>query len=81
MLRRRETPRVGCGTGVPILQPLIKSGVNVYGVGASPSMIAALRGRYPQIPVECAAAKDSDLFGLTFDGVVACGRDARGPTP
>jgi putative oxidoreductase len=27
------------------------------------------------------AAKDSDLFGLTFDGVVACGRDARGPTP
>jgi hypothetical protein len=55
--------------------------VNVYGVCASPSMIAALRGRYPQIPVECAAAKDSDLFGLTFDGMVACGRDARGPTP
>jgi hypothetical protein len=29
----------------------------------------------------CAAARDSDLFGLTLDGVVACGREARGPTP
>ena len=64
---------LGCGTGVPISQALIDRGFNVFGVDASPKMVAAFRASFPTVPVECAAVEDSDLFGRTFDGVVACG--------
>ena len=64
---------LGCGTGSPISQALIERGFNVYGVDASPMMVAAFRARFPGVPVECAAVEDSDFFSRTFDGVVAWG--------
>jgi cyclopropane fatty-acyl-phospholipid synthase-like methyltransferase len=64
---------LGCGTGVPISQALIERGFHVYGVDASPTMVAAFRASFPTVPVECAAVEDSDFFGRTFEGVVAWG--------
>ena len=64
---------LGCGTGSPISQALIERGFNVYGVDASPMMVAAFRARFPGVPVECAAVEDSDFFSRTFDGAVAWG--------
>ena len=64
---------LGCGTGVPISQVLIERGFNVYGVDASPSMVAAFRTLFPTVPVERAAAEDSDFFNRSFDAVVAWG--------
>jgi SAM-dependent methyltransferase len=64
---------LGCGTGIPIFQALIERGFNVYGVDASPSMVAAFRAHFPTVPVECAAVEESDFFIRTFDGVVAWG--------
>jgi SAM-dependent methyltransferase len=64
---------LGCGTGVPISQALIERGFNVFGVDASPKIVAAFRASFPALPVECAAVEDSDFFGRTFDGVVAVG--------
>ena len=64
---------LGCGTGRPISQALIERGFKVYGVDASPTMVAAFRANFPHVPVECGAVQDSDFFGQTFDGVVAWG--------
>lgn len=64
---------LGCGTGVPISQALIERGFRVYGVDASPKMIAAFRSRFPTVPLQCAAVEDSDFFGRIFDGVAAWG--------
>src|SRR6516165_187568 len=64
---------LGCGTGVPISQALIEHGFNVFGVDASPKIVAAFRASFPAVPVECAAVEDSDFFGRTFDGVIAWG--------
>jgi 2-polyprenyl-3-methyl-5-hydroxy-6-metoxy-1,4-benzoquinol methylase len=64
---------VGCGHGIPISQALIDEGFAVYGIDASPSMIAAFRSRFPNIPLECSPIEDSQLFGCSFDGVVAWG--------
>ena len=64
---------LGCGTGVPISQTLIERGFNVYGVDASPTIVASFRARFPGVPIECAAVEDSDFFGQTFDAVVAWG--------
>ena len=38
---------LGCGTGVQISQPLIERGFKVYGVDASPTIVAAFRARLP----------------------------------
>ncbi len=64
---------LGCGTGVPISQVLIERGFQVYGVDASPTMVASFRARFPDVRVECAAVEESDFFERTFDGVVAWG--------
>ncbi|KAA6463040.1 class I SAM-dependent methyltransferase [Acidobacteria bacterium AB60] len=64
---------VGCGTGLPISQVLIERGLEVFGVDASPSMVAAFRRNFPDAPVECAAAEDSTFFGRSFDGIVSWG--------
>ena len=64
---------LGCGNGVPITNLLIERSLDVYGIDASPTMTAAFRARFPGVPVECAAAEDSDFFCKTFDAVIACG--------
>jgi len=64
---------LGCGTGVPISQVLMRRGCQVFGVDASPSMVAAFRARFPDVPVQCAAVEESDFFRRTFDAVVAWG--------
>jgi SAM-dependent methyltransferase len=67
-----EILELGCGFGV-ISQALIEGGFAVWGVDASPSLIAAFRGRFPNAPAECAAAEDSGFFHRTFDAIVAWG--------
>lgn len=64
---------LGCGYGVPISEALIEAGFEVYGVDASPRLIAAFRERFPNARVECSAAEDSEFFHRTFDAVVAWG--------
>ncbi len=64
---------LGCGHGVPISRVLIRKGFAVYGVDASPKMIAAFRQRFPSAYAQCATVEDSDFFGRTFDGVIAWG--------
>lgn len=75
----RDLPRgtavldLGCGHGVPISAALADEGAILYGVDASPSMIAAYRARFPDASVECNAVEASDFFGRSFDAVVAWG--------
>jgi SAM-dependent methyltransferase len=64
---------LGCGHGAPISEALVDEGLNVYGVDASPSMIAALRARFPHTPAELSAVEDSRFFDRRFDGVIARG--------
>lgn len=64
---------LGCGPGVPISETLIERGFNLYGVDASPRMVAAFQARFPTIPIECAAIEESAFFNRTFDAVVAWG--------
>jgi SAM-dependent methyltransferase len=64
---------LGCGHGVPIARVLIQKGFAVYGVDASPKMIAAFRQRFPSAYAQCAAVEDSEFFGRTFDGIIAWG--------
>ena len=64
---------LGCGSGVPISDALIGDGFAVWGIDASPTLVAAFRNRFPDAPVACEAVESSDFFGKAFDGIVAIG--------
>lgn len=64
---------LGCGPGFPITQVLVDAGFHVYGVDASPSMVAAFRARFPGVDVMCERVETSTFFRRTFDGVLAWG--------
>jgi len=64
---------VGCGSGVPITQVLVEEGFEVFGVDASPTLLAAFRRRFPHVRTACEAAQDSAFFNRTFDAAVSIG--------
>jgi cyclopropane fatty-acyl-phospholipid synthase-like methyltransferase len=60
---------LGCGHGVPVSEVLIQAGHRVYGVDASPALVAAFRARFPGVEVECARVQDSHFFGGASRGL------------
>ena len=64
---------LGCGTGLPVTKALVDAGLDVYGIDASPTMIAAFRQNFPAIPVVCESVVDSPFFDRTFDAILAWG--------
>ncbi len=64
---------LGCGPGYPITSLLVDAGLRVYGVDASPTMIAQLRARLATVAIDCDSAERSTFFNRTFDGVIAWG--------
>ena len=68
-----EVLDVGCGTGVPVSRALVDAGMRVWGIDASPTLLAAFRERFPEAEAACEPVETSDYFGRSFDAVVACG--------
>jgi 2-polyprenyl-3-methyl-5-hydroxy-6-metoxy-1,4-benzoquinol methylase len=64
---------VACGHGVPITQTLVDQGFQIYGVDASPTLLAEFSKRFPSAQAQCSAAENSDFFGRTFDGIICWG--------
>lgn len=64
---------VGCGSGVPIAEILLEAGFEVYGIDASPILLAAFQRRFPGVPSACETAQDGTYFGRQFDGAVCVG--------
>jgi len=64
---------LGCGPGFPITAVLVEEGLNVFAVDAAPSFVAAFKCNLPGIPIVCESVLESELFGRTFDAVLAWG--------
>ena len=64
---------LGCGPGFPITVVLIEEGLNVFGVDAPPSFVAAFQRNLPGTPILCEAVQESRFFDRTFDTVLAIG--------
>jgi len=64
---------IGCGTGIPVAQALVADGFEIYGVDASPTMVAEFQQRFPKASVACEPVEASAFFDRSFDGIVAIG--------
>jgi cyclopropane fatty-acyl-phospholipid synthase-like methyltransferase len=63
----------GCGPGFPITVLLVEAGLNVFGVDAAPSFVAAFQRNLPGIPVVCESVLESSFFHRNFDAVLSIG--------
>lgn len=64
---------LGCGSGFPITRVLVDEGLTVYGVDASPTLVAAFRTHLPGVAVACESVEESAFFHRSFDAVLAWG--------
>lgn len=64
---------LGAAPGEPGTRILREAGLTTCAIDASPRMVAELRRRYPDVPVECNSVQASDFFGREFDGIHAWG--------
>ena len=64
---------LGCGPGFPITVVLVEEGLQVFGVDAAPSFVAAFQRNLPGTPVVCESVLESRCFDRTFDAVLSIG--------
>lgn len=68
-----EVLEIGCGGGLPVTRVLVDAGLKLWAVDSSPTLLSEFRGRFPDIPVECARALESSYFGRKFAAVISIG--------
>ena len=64
---------LGCGPGFPITAVLVEEGLQLFGVDAAPSFVAAFQRNLPGTPIVCESVLESRLFDRTFDAVLSIG--------
>ena len=64
---------LGCGPGFPLTVALVEEGLQVFGVDAAPSLVAAFQRNLPGIPIICESVLESRCFDRTFDAVLSIG--------
>jgi SAM-dependent methyltransferase len=64
---------LGCGPGFPITVVLVEEGLQLFGVDAAPSFVAAFQRNLPGTPILCESVLESRLFDRTFDAVLSIG--------
>ncbi len=64
---------LGCGPGFPLTVVLVEEGLQVFGVDAAPSFVAAFQRNLPGTPIVCESVLESRFFDRTFDAVLSIG--------
>ncbi|MGD1860000.1 MAG: class I SAM-dependent methyltransferase [Leptolyngbyaceae cyanobacterium] len=64
---------IACGGGIPVTRTLALAGLKLWAVDSSPTLVSEFKVRFPDIPVECAHALESDYFERKFSAVISIG--------
>lgn len=64
---------MACGPGFPITVVLVEEGLQVFGVDAAPSFVAAFQRNLPSTAIVCESVLESSFFDRTFDAVLSIG--------
>lgn len=68
-----EVIEIACGGGYPITLVMKKSGLQLWAVESSPTLVNEFQSRFPNIPIECTPVQVTNFFNRHFDGTVAIG--------
>jgi SAM-dependent methyltransferase len=64
---------IACGGGYPVTRVLVDSGVDLWAIDASPTLLERFRLRFPNVPTQCSLALECDYFGKKFGAAVSIG--------
>ncbi len=64
---------LACGGGYPVTRALNATGLELWAIDSSPTLLTKFQSRFPHIPVQCAKVQESDFFNLKYHGVIAIG--------
>ena len=68
-----EVLEIACGGGRPVTEILIEAQLRIWAIDSSPTLLAEFRKRFPDIPTQCRAVLESDLFGRQFEAAITIG--------
>jgi SAM-dependent methyltransferase len=68
-----DVVEIACGGGYPVTRALVETGVNVWAIDASPTLLERFRLRFPSVPTQCTLALESDFFGRKFSAAISIG--------
>lgn len=68
-----EVLEIGCGGGYPVSQVLVDSGLSVWAIDSSPSLLKSFKNRFPNVECHCETLQDSAFFDRQFDAVICIG--------
>lgn len=68
-----EVLEIACGSGYPVTKELVNSGLKLWAIDSSKTLINEFTKKFPGVQVKCEKFQDSDFFGRTYDAVVAIG--------
>ena len=68
-----EVIEIACGGGYPVTSELKKSGLQLWALESSPTLVNKFQSRFPNIPIECTTVQVTNFFNRHFDGAVAIG--------
>ena len=71
--KNTDVIEIACGSGYPISKTLVESGVNLWVIDSSKTLIKEFQLRFPDTPSKCERTQESDYFARKFDAAIAIG--------
>ena len=68
-----EVLEIACGGGYPITKELVESGLKLWAIDSSKTMMNEFTKRFPDAHVKCERFQDSNFFNKKFDAAIAIG--------
>jgi SAM-dependent methyltransferase len=64
---------IACGGGYPVSRVLVETGLNLWAIDASLTLLDRFRSRFPGVPTQCSLALESNYFDRKFGAAIAIG--------
>ena len=68
-----EVIEIACGGGYPVTRELVESGLNLWAIDSSQTLLSEFKNRFPDIEAKCERVQDSNFFERKFDAAIAIG--------
>ena len=68
-----EVIEIACGGGYPVTRELAESGLNLWAIDSSKTLLIEFQKRFPNVKAKCERVQDSNFFDRKFDAAIAIG--------